>query len=60
MPGQPFMQADDHQPAALGAFLIELVELIDQLLLVIGRRESGKAEAGDVVEVNGRWRTAPR
>ncbi len=50
--GQSLVQADDHQAPPLGALVVELVELVDELLLVGGGVEGGEIKAGDVVEVH--------
>ena len=52
VPGDAFVQADDHHPAAGRALGVELVEFVNELLLVGGRVEAGEAEAGDVVEMD--------
>jgi hypothetical protein len=59
MPGDALVQADDHHPATGRTLGVELVELVDQLLLVGGRVESGEVKAGDVVEVHGVPSRAP-
>jgi hypothetical protein len=51
MPGDALVEADDHHPATVRAFGVQLVELVGQLLLVGGRVEAWEVEAGDVVEV---------
>ena len=50
--GQSLVQADDDQAPPLGALVVELVELVDELLLVGGGVEGGEIKAGDVVEVH--------
>jgi hypothetical protein len=41
---ESFLQTDNHHGSALGTFPIQLVELVDKLLLVVGRCEAGKSK----------------
>jgi hypothetical protein len=45
VPGDAFVQADDHHPAAGRALGVELVEFVKEPLLVGGRVEAGEVEA---------------
>src|ERR1700761_2664454 len=44
--GDPLVQSEHHQAPAVRALLVELLELVDQLLLVVGGREARVVEAG--------------
>ena len=61
-PGDAFVQADDHHPAARRALGVQLLELVDQLLLVGSRVEAGEIELAmsSGAPCTALWRTAGR